>query len=163
VQRVVIYGVTFDVVNKQPIVLLRTEGTNRFLPIWIGNAEALAILSHLKGTRPERPMTHDLLATVVSDLQAEVVQIAVTELRDATFHAKIVLRADSRTVEIDCRPSDALALAIRTSAPIFVADDVIERSAVEMDEDQPDLENEIEEFRRFLDDVGPDEFRYSDG
>ena len=162
VQRMTIYGVSFDLVGKQPIVLLKTADGNRFLPIWIGHPEAAAILQRLQGDDAPRPMTHDLLVNILGELQAEVVQIAVTELRDSTFYARITLRRNGTTVEIDSRPSDAIALAVRCEAPIFAADDVIESSAIEMEDDEAagaaDPETQIEAFKAFLDDVRPDDF-----
>ena len=157
-----IYGVSFDLVGKQPIVLLKTADGNRFLPIWIGHPEAAAILQRLQGDDVPRPMTHDLFVNILGELQAEVVQIAVTELRDNTFSARITLRRYGTTHEIDSRPSDAIALAVRCEAPIFAADDVIESSAIEMEDEEAagtaDPETQIEEFKAFLDDVRPDDF-----
>ena len=118
-QEMVIYGVSFDMVGKQPIVLLKTRDGNKFLPIWIGHPEAAAILMKLQGANTPRPMTHDLMDDMLEKLQAECTRVSVTELRENTFYASIQLRIDGREVEIDSRPSDALALAVRTQAPIF--------------------------------------------
>ena len=115
-QEMVIYGVSFDMVGKQPIVLLKTVSGNKFLPIWIGHAEAAAILMKLQGAETPRPMTHDLLNDVVSELSAEIAKITVTELRENTFYALITLRAAAAEIEIDSRPSDALALASAAKA-----------------------------------------------
>ena len=117
VQKMVIYGVSFDMVGKQPIVLLKTADGNRFLPIWIGHPEAAAILMRLQAKETPRPMTHDLFTDVLGELGAEIVQIAVTDLRDNTFYARITLRRDGSTYEVDSRPSDAIALAVRCDAP----------------------------------------------
>jgi len=163
VQEMVIYGVSFDLVGKQPIVLLKTAAGNRFLPIWIGHPEAAAILMKLQGNESPRPMTHDLFASILDELGAEVVRIAVIDLRENTFYARITLRRDGGTVEVDSRPSDAIALAVRTDAKIFAADEVIESSAIEMEDEPKDAEETIEEFRRFLDDVRPEQFGSSDG
>src|SRR5947209_13343057 len=118
-QEMVIYGVSFDLVGKQPIVLLKTADGNKFLPIWIGHPEAAAILMKLQNATTPRPMTHDLFADVLSQLDVRVVRITVTELRENTFYAQITVAQDGQEVEIDSRPSDAIALAIRTEAPIF--------------------------------------------
>jgi bifunctional DNase/RNase len=158
VQRMTIYGVSFDLVGKQPIVLLKTVEGNRFLPIWIGQAEASAILLKLQGNDSPRPMTHDLLLTTLRELGSTVERVAVTELRDSTFFARITVGRDGASLEIDARPSDAIALAVRCDAPIFVADDVMTTSSIEMDEDGDDPEDQIEEFKRFLDDVRPEDF-----
>jgi uncharacterized protein len=154
-----IYGVSFDMVGKQPIVLLRTLDGNRFLPIWIGHPEAAAILMKLQGTPTARPMTHDLVTSMLAELNATVAKVVVTELRENTFHAIITLRINSSEIEIDSRPSDALALAVRTEAPIFVADEVMDDSAIEFGDQEPDDAREVvEEFKQFLENVNPDDF-----
>jgi len=159
VQEMVIYGVSYDMVGKQPIVLLKTADGKRFLPIWIGPSEAQAIMTKLQGGEPPRPMTHDLLQSVVEELGGSVVRIAVTELRENTFYALITLRANGGELEIDSRPSDAIALAVRSNAPIFAADDVIAESAIEFDSEPEAAEQTVvEEFRQFLEDVKPEDF-----
>jgi bifunctional DNase/RNase len=154
----VIYGVSFDLVGKQPIVLLKTTDGNKFLPIWIGHPEAAAILMKLQGATTPRPMTHDLVTDMLSQLDAQVVRITVTELRDSTFYAQITVQQDGSEIEIDSRPSDAIALAIRAEAPIFVADRVIEESAIEFEGEEVNEEEIVSEFRQFLENVSPDEF-----
>jgi len=153
-----IYGVSFDMVGKQPIVLLKTQTGNKFLPIWIGSTEATAILMKLQGVEAPRPMTHDLLSDMVRQLNAEVARVTVTELRENTFIALITVRGETGEVDIDSRPSDALALAVRVDAPIFVADKVIEDSALEFEEDVDEADDVVERFKEFLDDVTPDDF-----
>jgi uncharacterized protein len=154
----VIYGVSFDLVGKQPIVLLKTADGNKFLPIWIGHPEAAAILMKLQGASTPRPMTHDLVTDILSQLDAQVVKITVTELRDSTFYAQITVAQDGSEIEIDSRPSDAIALAIRAEAPIFVADRVIEESAIEFEGEEVNEEEIVSEFKQFLENVSPDEF-----
>ncbi len=165
-----LYGVSFEPVGKQPIVLLKTADDDKFLPIWIGHAEAAAILMKLQGATPPRPMTHDLFTEVVSELQAEVVKVTVTELRENTFYARITIVQDGREVEIDSRPSDAIALAVRCDAQIFAAEDVIEESGIDFqaEEDQPGLmaasrlsDLDPGEFRRFLENVTVEDFASS--
>jgi bifunctional DNase/RNase len=158
VQEMVIYGVSFDMVGKQPIVLLKTIAGNKFLPIWIGHAEAAAILMKLQGAETPRPMTHDLLTDVVAELSAEIAKITVTELRENTFYALITLRAAASEIEIDSRPSDALALAVRSNAPIFAADKVIEESGIEFEHEVEDTDEVVEKFKEFLDQVSPEDF-----
>jgi hypothetical protein len=160
-QEMSIYGVSFDLVGKTPIVLLKTVDGNKFLPIWIGHPEAAAILMKLQGASAPRPMTHDLFTDVLGQLEAQVVRIAVTELRENTFYAQITVQQDGSEIDVDSRPSDAIALAIRADAPIFVADDVIEESAIEFDE-EVDEEKMVAEFKNFLDNVTPDEFAVED-
>ena len=166
----VIYGVSFDMVGKQPIVLLKAVDTNKFLPIWIGHPEAAAILMKLQGASTPRPMTHDLLNDVLGQLDAEVISIAVTEMRENTYYARITLKQNGSEIEVDSRPSDAIALAVRSGAKIYVADEVIDESGVEFEGEAS--EDEIaaaagvsrlsdldpDEFRAFLDTVSPDEF-----
>jgi uncharacterized protein len=154
----VIYGVSFDLVGKQPIVLLKTAEGNKFLPIWIGHPEAAAILMKLQGATTPRPMTHDLVTDMLAQLDAQVVRITVTELRDSTFYAQITVQQDGSEIDVDSRPSDAIALAIRAEAPIFVADRVIEESAIEFEGEEVNEEEIVSEFKRFLDSVSPDEF-----
>ncbi len=157
-QKMTIYGVSFDMVGKQPIVLLRTLDGNKFLPIWIGHPEAAAILMKLQGTPTARPMTHDLVTSMLSELNAVVAKVAVTELRENTFHATITLQVNGSEIEIDSRPSDALALAVRTEAPIFVADQVMDDSAIEFGQEPDDASEVIDEFRTFLENVNPEDF-----
>jgi bifunctional DNase/RNase len=160
-----IYGVSFDLVGKQPIVLLKTADGNRFLPIWIGHPEAAAILMKLQSQAPPRPMTHDLLSDMLEQLGAQVVRITVTELRENTFYAQITVTQDGTEIEVDSRPSDAIALAIRAEAPIFAADRVIEESAIEFEGEEvteEQLEEEVAKFKNFLEDVTPDQFAVED-
>ena len=157
-QEMVIYGVSFDMVGKQPIVLLKTSEGNKFLPIWIGHPEAAAILMRLQGASTPRPMTHDLVTDMLSHLEVRVMRIAVTELRDNTFYAMITLQVNGAEIEIDSRPSDAIALAVRADAPIFAADAVIEESAIEFEHEDVDEDAIVEEFRKFLEDVSPEDF-----
>ena len=137
-QEMLIYGVSFDLVGKQPIVLLKTAEGNKFLPIWIGHPEAAAILMKLQSQAAPRPMTHDLLSDMLEQLDAQVVRITVTELRENTFYAQITVAKDGAEIEVDSRPSDAIALAIRAEAPIFAADRVIEESAIEFEGEEVD-------------------------
>jgi bifunctional DNase/RNase len=158
VQEMVIYGVSFDMVGKQPIVLLKTVDSNKFLPIWIGHPEAAAILMKLQGATTPRPMTHDLLCDVLGELEVKCQQVAVTELRDNTFFASITLMVAGREVEIDSRPSDALAIAVRSGAPIFAAEEVIAESAIEFEHEVEDTEEVVDRFKEFLDQVTPEDF-----
>jgi bifunctional DNase/RNase len=165
-----LYGVSFEPIGKQPIVLLKTADDDKFLPIWIGHSEAAAILMKLQGATPPRPMTHDLLTDVVSELQGEVVKVVVTEMRENTYYARITIVQNGREVEIDSRPSDAIALAVRCDAQIFATDDVIEESGIDFqtDEEEPGLvtasllaDLDPAEFRKFLETVTVEEFASS--
>jgi uncharacterized protein len=161
-QEMVIYGVSFDLVGKQPIVLLKTADGNRYLPIWIGQPEAAAILMKLQGAATPRPMTHDLVTDLLEQLEAQVVRITVTELRDNTFYASITVAMNGSEVEVDSRPSDAIALAVRADAPIFAADRVIEESAIEFEGEEVNEEEIVSDFKKFLDNVTPEEFAIED-
>jgi len=166
-----VYGVSFDLVGKQPIVLLKTADGDKVLPVWIGHPEAASILMKLQGQEAPRPQTHDLLADVIAQLDAEVVRVTVTELRENTFHASITLRRNGDEFDIDSRTSDAIALALRAGAKIFAAEEVIEESGVVFDGDGSELEARMPptsladldpaEFRRFLDTVTPEEFAHA--
>ena len=162
-QEMVIYGVSFDMVGKQPIVLLKTIDGNKFLPIWIGHPEAAAILMKLQGATTPRPMTHDLISDLISELDATCTRVAVTELKENTFFASITLRVNGQEVEIDSRPSDALAVAVRTSAPIFAAEEVIQESAIEFEHEVEDTEEVVDKFKKFLDEVTPEDFAQGSG
>ena len=158
-QEMVIYGVSFDVVGKQPIVLLKTTDGNRFLPIWIGRAEAEAILMKLQGAATPRPMTHDLFTSVLGEFDAKVEKISVVDLKENTFYAVITLaKGGGGEIEIDSRPSDAIALAVRVDAPIFVAEAVIEEASIEFKGEDVDEDEIVDQFKQFLERVTPDEF-----
>ena len=158
-REMVIYGVSFDLVGKQPIVLLKTAEGNRFLPIWIGHPEAAAILMKLQGASTPRPMTHDLFTSVLGELDAKVEKITVTDLKENTFFAVITLaREGGAEIEIDSRPSDAIALAVRVDAPIFAADAVIDEASIEFEGDEVDEDEIVDQFKEFLERVSPDEF-----
>jgi uncharacterized protein len=166
-----LYGVSFEPIGKQPIVLLKTVDEDRFLPIWIGHAEAAAILMKLQGTDPPRPMTHDLFMEVVSELKGEIVKVTVTALRENTYFAQLTIIQDGREVEIDSRTSDAIALAVRCDAQIFAADQVVEESSIEFQAGEDDevslvtasnlADLDPDEFRRFIETVTPEEFATS--
>ncbi|MEK6536858.1 MAG: bifunctional nuclease family protein [Actinomycetota bacterium] len=157
-KEMVLYGISFDVIGKQPIILLKTADANKFLPIWIGHQEAAAILMQLQGADLPRPMTHDLMTSILDELHAEVLKVTVTELRENTFYALLTLKLDSGEIEVDSRPSDALALAVRTNAPIYAEDRLIEDNAIEFDHEVEDADQVIEKFRDFLDNVTPADF-----
>jgi len=156
--RMEIYGVSFDLVGKQPIVLLKTADGNKFLPIWIGHSEAAAILTKLQNATVPRPLTHDLLVNILGELEVDVVRVTVTELRENTFHASITVARDGTEIEIDSRSSDAIAVAVRAQAPIFAADAVIEESAIEFEGEEVNEEEIIDEFKSFLDKVSAEDF-----
>jgi bifunctional DNase/RNase len=157
-EKVTVYGVSFDVASKQPIVLLKVEGKNRFLPIWIGHPEASAILMKLQNAELARPMTHDLLAAIIERLSANLASVLVTELRDNTFYAVLRLEAGGQEIQVDSRPSDAIALAVRTDAPIFASVELLDANGIEFEQEVEDPEEIVKEFKHFLDQVSPEDF-----
>ncbi len=126
-------GIRVSLMNQQRVVILRVKETDKYLPIWIGPSEADAIALKLQNVTVPRPLTHDLLSDVISSLDASVDRIVVSDLSDDTFFAKIVLQVNGSTMEVDSRPSDALALAVRTESPIFAEDSVVEKAAIMLD------------------------------
>ena len=157
-EKMVVYGVSFDVSNKQPIVLLKTEEGNRYLPIWIGHPEAAAILMKLQNAELPRPMTHDLLMSILGHLEAKLERVLVTELRDNTFYAIINLQTGAGKMDVDSRPSDAIALAVRADAPIFASTELLDSSGIEFEQEVEDAEDVVKEFRDFLDHISPEDF-----
>jgi hypothetical protein len=155
--RVTVGGLVRDQRNN-PVVLLKVEDGAEALPIWIGHAEALAIELHIKGQRFERPLTHDLLKTMLDGLGAIVSKVAVTDLRDNTFFAKIYIKRDSDVFVVDSRPSDSIALALKTGADIFVAKTVLEHHKRVIPTDQLPQSNPDDDLRRYLKDLDPGEF-----
>ena len=151
-------GVRVEVPTNQPIVLLREEDGQRYLPIFIGPPEATAIVYALQGMETPRPMTHDLFKTVLDEMAVRLQRVVITELHDGTFYAEIELGGDADTRRISSRPSDALALAARypDPVPIYADEAVLEEAGVLFDQD--DEEVEIQEFREFLNQVRPEDF-----
>ena len=153
-------SIRVSLTNYQRVVILKVKDSDRYLPIWIGATEADAIALKLQDMNVPRPLTHDLLGAVISSLGAQVSHILVSDLTDDTFYAKIVLECDGEQIEIDARPSDAIALAVRAEAPIYAEDEVIDKVGVRMDEDgeQPQAEEprevnaeELERLSAFTD------------
>lgn len=149
-------GVRIELPSNQPIVLLRERDGTRYLPIWIGAIEATAIAYALEGVDHQRPLTHDLFKDSILALGNEVERVVVTELRDNIFFADLVFKRDDDEVHVSARPSDAIALAARTEAPLFADAQVLEDAGIEIEE-EPE-EDEIERFREFLEDVSPTDF-----
>ena len=123
-----IKGLMIDPITNMPIIILRDQEGQRILPIWVGVFEANAIALQIENVQTPRPMTHDLLKNIIDDLSAQVERIVVTELRENTFYALIHLRKNGHSIEVDARPSDAIALALRTRSPIFVEEAVIQNA-----------------------------------
>ena len=151
-------GVRVEVPSNQPIVLLREHDGQRYLPIYIGPPEATAIVYALQGMETPRPMTHDLFKTVLDDLGTRLEQVVITELHDGTFYAEIQFAREGGSYRISSRPSDAIALAVRypDAVPIFADESVLEEAGVLFENEED--EEQIEEFREFLDQVRPEDF-----
>ena len=126
-------SIRVSLMNYQRVVILRVKASDQYLPIWIGAPEADSIALKLQDVSVPRPMTHDLLGTVITSLGATIDHIVVSDLSDDTFFAKIVLQRNGTMTEVDCRPSDAIALAVRARAPIYADADVVQRAGVKMD------------------------------
>ncbi|MBD0355485.1 MAG: bifunctional nuclease family protein [Rubrobacteraceae bacterium] len=156
-----IYGINLDLFSSSPIVILKVEDENRYLPIWIGQPEARSILMKLQNQEFSRPLTHDLAVNLVSELGGSMERVTVTELKDSTFFATISLQINGRTVEIDSRPSDAIALAVRSGAEIFAADEVIEEAAVVFEEAMEETPEEevVDKFKDWMNQVSPEDFK----
>src|SRR5688572_30078034 len=148
-------GVRVELPTNQPIVLLRERDGERYLPIWIGAAEAAAIALSLQGVVTPRPMTHDLMKTMLEDLAVQVRRIVVTELRESTFFATIEMQRETATFEVSSRPSDAIALAVRMAVPIFASEEVLEEASILIPGEE---DEEVEKFREFLDNISPEDF-----
>lgn len=146
--------------SNQPIVLLRDTQSEKFLPIWIGAVEATAIAFAQQGVQPERPLTHDLLRDVLDSLGRTVVRVDITDLRDGIFFAELVF---DNGVTVSARPSDAIALALRTASPLFAAEAVLDQAGIEMPAEEEEEEAEVEAFREFLDQVTPEDFEGESG
>jgi uncharacterized protein len=150
-----IKGLMLDPVSNSPIVVLKDENEKFFLPIWVGIFEANAIALQLESISTPRPMTHDLLRNMIAELDARVTRIVINDLRDSTFFAQIALMTGGRTLELDARPSDAIALALRTEAPIFVAQSVLEQAQT-ISPDSGGEESE-EKMKKWFENLGPDD------
>lgn len=158
-------GVKVEPPANTPVLLLRElSGEQRLLPIYIGGPEAAAIALALEGEVPPRPLTHDLLRNILVELGAEIVQVIITDLQEHTFFAELHLRLGGTTHVVSCRPSDAVALAVRAGTPLFASDDVLDEAGrvpepAEVDAADDESPDEIlEEFRAFIEDVRPEDF-----
>jgi uncharacterized protein len=161
-------GVRVELPANQPIVLLKEREGSRYLPIWIGAVEATAIAFALQGVETPRPLTHDLFVDVLEEMGVELAAVHVTDLRDGTFFAELKLIQGDKVFSVSARPSDAIALASRLKeVPILGAEAVLEEAGLEIDTDEDgeesvDAEEEVRQFRAFLDDVDPEDFAGGD-
>ncbi len=138
-------SIRVSLMNYQRVVILKEKGTNRYLPIWIGPAEADAIAVKLQNVELSRPLTHDLLQSVISTLGASVDYIVVSGLKEDTFYARLALSVDGVKLDVDSRPSDALALAVRVGAPIYAEESVLEKAGIILEEETGKPEGKVDE------------------
>ena len=159
--RMSVYGINLDLFSSSPIVILKVEDENRYLPIWIGQPEARSILMKLQNQEFSRPLTHDLAFNLVTELGGSLERVMVTELRDSTFFATLHVQIDGRSVEVDSRPSDAIAIAVRAGAPIFAADEVIEEAAVVFEEAMEETPEDevVDKFKDWMNQITPEDFK----
>ncbi len=148
--------VTHDPNTNRPVLILKNEEAGKILPIWIGPYEAYAIMSAIEGVEPTRPMTHDLIKALLDSVDAQVERVVVNDLSDNTFYARIVVETHQGTMEIDSRPSDAIAIALRTTAPIYVSKAVIEISGADAGADKETRD----ELERMLESLTPEDFDF---
>ena len=160
-------AVRVDLQSNTPVLLLQeTEGEGRTLPIFIGTPEAAAIAYALQGVAMPRPMTHDLIRDILSTLEVSVERVVITELRSSTYYAELQLRRRGERVVVSSRPSDAVAVAVRTASPLFVADELMDAEGILLaiessdDEDEEDETSDelVGQFRQFLDSIKPEDF-----
>jgi len=147
-----VVGVRVEMPTNQPIVLLKEMQGERYLPIWIGPMEATAIAYAQQGLVPVRPLTHDLLRDILEAFDVQLKTVNITALRNGTFFADLIF---SNGKEVSARPSDSIALALRTGATIFAADEILEEAGIAIPDEQ---EDEVEKFREFLDTISPEDF-----
>jgi hypothetical protein len=150
-------GLTLDPLSNMALVILRDLEGNKALPIWVGIPEANAIAMEIEQVPPPRPMTHDLIKNILEGMSAKVLRVVVNDLRDSTFYATIFLSLQGREIPIDARPSDAIAIALRVKAPIYVTLDVIERAG-SIDVSSQNAPEEPEGLKEWLDNLKPEDF-----
>ena len=155
-----VVGVRLELPSNQPIVLLKEKSGTRYLPIWIGANEATAIATAMEGVEPPRPLTHDLMRSVIDAVGALATKVVITEMRDAIFFADLTLDVSGQEVQVSSRPSDAIALAVRTGTPVMASPLVMDEAGVHFEEEDP--EDEVAKFREFLEDVTVEDFQSPD-
>ncbi len=154
-----IHGLSMDPKNGSPVLLLKEVNSDRTLPIWIGMYEANAIATSLAEIEPPRPMTHDLLHQTLVKMGYTVKRVVITEIKDATFYAIIALDSSSGEVAVDSRPSDAVALAVRAQSPIFVSEEVLDQSAIDLSTlESTSQPNSTDDLREMLEQMDPEDY-----
>ncbi len=152
-------GVRIELPSQKPILLLKEENGNRYLPIWIGPYEASAIALELSNIKTPRPMTHDLIINIINNLNISVDNIEITDIKDNTFYAVINIKGnDRKIIKIDSRPSDAIATAVRIKCDIFVAEHVLESGGLKIQS----IDKEVKKFKEFLNHIEPEDFKFNE-
>lgn len=150
-------GVRIEIPSQKPILLLKEEEGNRYLPIWIGPYEASAIALEMSNIKTPRPMTHDLIINIINNLDISIDNIEITDIKNNTFYAIINIKnKDSKIIRVDSRPSDAIAAAVRIKCDIFVEEHVLESGGLEIQS----IDEEVEKFKEFLNHVNPEDFKH---
>jgi bifunctional DNase/RNase len=155
-------GLALDITTNSPVVILSPLKLDKVLPIWIGHSEAWAIAMELSAIPSKRPMTHDLLRMIITALSAEVERIEITDLKDQTFYARVLLKVNGNSLSVDSRPSDSIALALKTKAPIFVEESLFQLGTPESKTEQGPISNDSESLKDRLKRINPEDFgKYS--
>ena len=154
-----VVGVRVEMPSNQPIVLLKEIDGSRFLPIWVGASEASAIAFAQQGVEPARPLTHDLMRELLDTLDATVTAVHLTELKDGVFYANLIVRdGGAATKTVSARPSDAIALALRTHSNILATTELLDEAGIELPVEGGQENQEVERFRQFLEEINPEDF-----
>lgn len=155
---VVIHGLTMDSNNNNPVILLKQKDGQKVMPIWIGLFEANSIAMSIGEVQVPRPMTHDLLKSALEESGLKIERVAVTDLKDNTFYATIYLRDNGTVIQVDSRPSDAIALAVRTQCPIFIMDSIFDQSSIDLDSVETSHDGTKDKWSEMLENMDPEDF-----
>ena len=150
-----VVNVAIDANSKMPVMVLKEKTGEKTLPIWIGLFEAQAIALALENVKPPRPLTHDLAKSLIEKLEGKVDKVVISDLKNNTFYAQILIKKNGESIKVDSRPSDAIALALRLNVPIFIDETVLDKVTIG---GKPIGEDELEEFRKKLKDLKPEDF-----
>jgi len=150
-----VVNVAIDVKSNMPVIILKEKEGEKTLPIWVGLFEAQAIALALENVKPPRPLTHDLTKSIIEKLKGKVDRVVINDLKNNTFYARILMRKNGESIQVDSRPSDAIALALRLKVPIYIDEGVLDKVAVGS---KPIEEKEIEDFKKKLKDLKPEDF-----
>ncbi|MEA3485567.1 MAG: bifunctional nuclease family protein [Candidatus Aerophobetes bacterium] len=154
-KEVKVVNVAIDVKSNMPVIILREKEGDKTLPIWVGLFEAQAIALALENVKPPRPLTHDLTKSIIKELKGKVDKVVINDLKNNTFYARIMMRRNGENIQVDSRPSDAIALALRLKVPIYIEEEVLDKVTAGS---KPIEEKEIEDFKKKLKDLRPEDF-----